>query len=141
MKWLNILTHPVLVLTFFCLILINGENIGGFYLLYILLALPHAGAHALLALAGVALLLFSYGKYKGASKYLIEPLLNVVGVFLLYLSLWLFFFKTWEYNDGTFRQVIPVASILLFVLISLSFLFRSIGRFAKSEPSNPNMLT
>ena len=141
MKWISILTHPVLVLTLFCLILISGEHIGGFYAMYILMALPHGGVHAIFALVGAALILFSYWKYKGASKYLIDPLMNVIGVFLLYFSLWLFFFSTWEYNDATFQQVAPVASLILFVLVSLGFLLRSIAGFAKGKPRSRNVLT
>lgn len=141
MKWINIITHPILVLVLFCGILISGEHFGGFYLMYILMALPHGGIHALIALLGIGLILLCYGMYKRKSQFAIDPLLNVLGVFSLYISLWLFFYNTWDYNEATFHQTIPVIILTLFIMISLAFLIRSIACFAKSKPDRRGLLT
>lgn len=133
MKTINILTHPVLVLSLFCLTLISGESFGGFYLVYILMALPHGGIHAVFALIGAGLILFSYGRYKRQSKYFIDPLLNILGVFSLYASLFVFFINSWSYNDQTFEQTVPVISFALFGVISLGFLIYSVMRFARPK--------
>lgn len=135
MKLINILTHPVLVIISFCLILVSGEHFGGFYLLYILMAIPHGGIHAVLALIGSGLVLFSYAKYNRQSKVFIELLLNILGVFGLYASLWLFFYNSWDYNDGTFRQTVPLISFALFGAVSLGFLIGGIARFANAKPN------
>ncbi len=135
MKLINIITHPVLVLVSFCVILISGEHFGGFYLLYIMMALPHGGIHAVLALIGAGLVLFSYAKYKRGSKFFIDLLLNIVGVFALYGSLLLFFWNSWEYNDQTFQQGLPLFTIILFVVLSLSCLIYSIAQFARTKPN------
>jgi len=140
MKVIQILTHPICVLVLFCLVLISGENFGGFYLLYVLMALPHGGIHAILAVAGTAVLLFSYLKYGGKSVYFIDPLLNILGVFCLYLSLWLFFLHSWDFNQATFQQSVPIGSFVLFGLVSLGFLVRSVLRFAKPKPLGPTRI-
>lgn len=141
MNWINIVTHPILVLILFCGILISGEHFGGFYLIYILMALPYGGNHAILALSGVALVLFSYVKYKRQSKFFFDPLLNILGVFSLFLSLLVFFYNTWNYNDGTFRQTTPIISLTLFCIISLGFLVRSVIAYAKSKPERQGLPT
>ncbi len=63
MRILKIITHPYIVIISFFAILISGEGFGGFYLLYLLLALPYGGIHSLLALIGIVLLLVNYNKY------------------------------------------------------------------------------
>lgn len=133
MKTINILTHPVLVVSLFCLTLISGQSFGGFYLLYILMALPHAGIHAIFAIIGIGFILFSYGKFKRQSKFFIDPLLNMLGVFSLYASLILFFINSWSYNDQTFEQVLPVISFILFGISSLGLVIYSIARFARPK--------
>lgn len=134
MKLISLITHPVLVVTLFCLTLVSGQHFGGFYLLYIILALPHGGIHAVLALLGIGTLLFSYGRYQRQSKVLIEPLLNVLGVLLLYLSLYLFFLNSLHYNSATFEQPIPILSYVLFGVVSLGFLLYSTIRFGRQQP-------
>lgn len=140
MKLINIITHPVLVIISFCLILISGEHFGGFFLLYILMAIPHGGIHAILALVGTGLILFSYAKYKRESKLFIDILLNILGVFCLYASLLVFFYNSWDYNEGTFQQSVPLSSLALFGIVSLGFLLNSITRFAKIKPNGPTGL-
>ncbi len=138
MKLIAIFTHPILVVSLFCLALVSGDHFGGFYLLYILMALPHGGIHALIALAGIGLILFNYVRFKRQSKFLIDPLLNIVGVALLYLSMVLFFRNSWNYNGQTFGQMLPTISYVVFGLVSLGFLVHSVVRLAHPRSNNPN---
>lgn len=135
MKLINIVTHPVLVIISFCIILISGEHFGGLYLLYILMAIPHGGIHAVLALVGSGLVLFSYARYNRRSTAFTELVLNIVGIFTLYGSLWLFFYNSWNYNEGTFRQTMPLVSLALFGIVSLTSMLNSIARFGKTKPN------
>jgi len=122
MKAIKLITHPVTLIICFSLVLISGEHIGGFYLLYILLGLPHGAIHSVLALGGIAILLFSNYKYKRIFTFLIEPFLNITGVVLLSLSLFLFFYKDDQhYNYSTFNQTVPLITIAVFVLLIVSF--------------------
>ncbi len=121
MKVIKILTHPYTVIISFFIILINGEGWGGFFLLYLLFGLPYAAIHSLLALMGIGLLLFSNQKYKRKKEYMIEGLMEILGVLLLLLSLFLFFYNDKQhYNYGTFYQLVPVITLILFSIIALT---------------------
>ena len=127
MKALKYLTHPTVLIISFLLILISGEHFGGFYLLYILLALPHGGIHGILATLGLIILIYSNYKYKRQFSFLIEPILNITGAILLILSLALFFNNDIEhYNYGTFFQIIPIITLALFGLLSVGFLVNNV---------------
>ena len=129
MRILNILSHPVLLISIFLLVLISGEAFGGVYLLYLVLALPYGAIHALLAVAGIAILLISFAKYGRVNKYLIGPLLNLTGLALLISSLYSFFANdTKNYNASTFEQTVPLLSFALFALFSLIFILDNILR-------------
>ena len=129
MKTIKIITHPLSLIISFLLILVSGEHVGAFYLLYILLALPHGSIHSLLAVVGIAILLFSNYKYKMDFKYLIEPLLNILGTTLLFLSVFLFFYNDKDhYNSSTFYQILPMISLVVFALLITSFLIKNLSK-------------
>jgi hypothetical protein len=132
MKTIHLLSHPVTILLSFMLILVSGEQMGGFYLLYLLMALPHGGIHALLAVAGTLMLLLSYSKYQRQHKYLIEPVLNILGTGCLFFSLYLFFIRSHGYNNATFEQTMPLLTLGLFAVLSILFLADSVLRFSRS---------
>lgn len=120
MKIIKILTHPYTVIISFFIILINGEGWGGFFLLYLLFGLPYGAIHSILALLGIGLLLFTYRKYKRKKEAIIECSFEILGVLLLLLSLFLFFYNDKQhYNYGTFYQIVPVIMLILFLLIAL----------------------
>src|SRR5690606_13686161 len=131
MKFIKILTSPILVVILFSLILVSGEHFGGFYIMYLLMAIPHGGLHAIFAMVGIGLVLFSYRRYRGQAQFIIEPILNIIGIFLLYASLLFFFYRSWEYNDQTFEQGVPVTSLILFGVVSIAFLIQSVTSFAQ----------
>ncbi|MBC7886653.1 MAG: hypothetical protein H7Z13_02105 [Ferruginibacter sp.] len=123
MKLIKIISHPATLIICFLLVLISGQHLGGFYLLYILLGLPHGAVHSILGVMGVGILLFSHYKYKRAFIYMIEPLLNIAGVILLGLSLFLFFYNDRsQYNYSTFYETLPQISMVLFAFLIASFL-------------------
>ena len=138
MKSINIINNPVVLVTVFCLILISGEHWGGFYLLYILLGLPHGALHSIAAVAGITILLFSNYKYKRTFTHVAEPLINITGVVLLGLSLFFFFYTdSNQYNHSTFRETVPLIILALFTLLAVSFFIINLmklssGMFSKS---------
>jgi len=122
MKPLNIITHPYLLIASFLLILISGEQFGGFYALYLLLALPHGSTYALAAVVGIALLIYCRSTRK-KERWMLSSLLNIVASALLFTSLLLFFENdTHGYNDGTFKQLVPQITLALFGIISILFI-------------------
>ena len=133
MKTIKIISHPITLIICFSLVLISGEHLGGFYLLYILLGLPHAAIHSLLAVGGITILLFANYKYKREFSYLIEPILNITGVIFLSLSLILFFYNDKsQYNYSTFYQTIPQLSLVLFGIVIVSFLINNFLKLRKA---------
>jgi len=127
MKVVKFLAHPVVLIISFLLILISGEHVGGFYTMYLVMALPHGGVHAVLGVIGITLLLISFVKFKGANKFLARLLLNLAGLVGLWLSIFYFFYQDKSgYNNGTFQQLLPILSIGLFALISFCFFIETI---------------
>lgn len=123
MKAFKILTHPYTVIITFFLIMISGQHLGGFYLMYLLLALPFGGIHSLLALFGILLLLLCYHKYRRKKIYIVESIMNILGILLLLLSLFFFFYNDKQhYNYGTFDQLVPQISLIIFFIVAMSFL-------------------
>jgi hypothetical protein len=78
MKAINILTHTYTIIASFLIILISGENFGGFYLLYLLMALPHGGVHALLALFGIAVMIIAKNYFRERKNPLLIGTLNIL---------------------------------------------------------------
>lgn len=126
---IKLFTHPVVIIIAFLLILISGEHLGGFYLLYILLGLPHGAVHSLLAIVGIGLLFFTNYKYQQQFIFNIEPVLNIMGGIMILLSLFLFFYNDKShYNYGTFYQTIPVILLSIFSLSVAGFLFNNFSK-------------
>ena len=140
MKILKIAGHPVLVMSVFLLLLISGESFGGFYVLYILLGLPHGVPDALLAVGGLAVMLLGYKIYRKQFSP-IKPLLYLAGNALMIYSLFVFFRMSKGYNDATFHQTVPFISFVLYGLCVLCNLFYSIILFLnKNTPKNSHPL-
>jgi len=126
MKALNIATHPVLLIVSFLFILISGEHLGGFYALYLLLALPHGWLHSILAVAGILILALSFNLKKNG-RVISNNILNIVGAILLVLSIVVFFYADKEgYNYGTFYQTVPIISLVLFGSLTLLFIIKNL---------------
>ncbi len=137
MKAIKIITHPYTLIISFLLIMISGEHLGGFYLLYLLLALPVGAIHSLLALAGISVLLFNYHKYGRRKTHLIVPVLNIIGLLLLFCSIYAFFYNDKEhYNYGTFYQTVPLLTLIITGLIALCFLANNIWLGNTKKESN-----
>ncbi len=110
------------------MILISGQHVGGFYLMYIMLALPHGGVHAVSALLGTILLFFAYYKFKRLKRYRIENILNLIALSLLLISI-TYFFKNDKagYNEQTFTQPIPLFSLIIFGVLVIFFLIDNLS--------------
>lgn len=124
MKAIKIITNPYTLIISFLMIIISGQHLGGFYIVYLLLALPHLGIHSILAVIGITLLLIIYHNKKRLS--VIEPIINMIGVLMLIASIFIFFYKDDEhYNYGTFYQLVPQITLFLFAFIALCFIVRN----------------
>ncbi len=117
------LIHPVTICLLFCCLIISGESTGGFYILYLLIGLPHGVLHSLLGTAGVVVLILSL--YFKKSSVVASLGLVASGCFLL--SLIRFFTQRGaSYNYATFRQFVPLAILIVFLLCLLLFIFKQL---------------
>ena len=123
MKAINFITHSFTLIICFLLIIISGEHLGGFYLLYILLGLPYGAIHAVLGVAGIFILIFNNYKFKRNADFLIERILNITAAIALILSISLFFINDKDqYNYSTFYQTVPMITIGIFGLVAVAFI-------------------
>lgn len=129
MKLIKVIGHPVVMICTFLLFITEGENFGGFYMVYLLLALPHGALYALLAFIGILSIVIGLNLNQKPS-YWIKPCLYLIGLTLMVLSL-VDFFATGDQSD-TFKQGVPLASFLLLCLSSLCFLALSFSLFQKN---------
>jgi hypothetical protein len=141
MKSFRLFSNPYLLIFSFLLILISGQHFGGFYLLYLLLALPHGGVHSLLAIGGVLILLITHLKFKWVGNPHVRLIGSVSGALLLVASLAAFFINDRKgYNDQTFEQFMPLATLLLFGYLSLMFIALNCFHFMKHNRSRGSAL-
>lgn len=137
MKWIKYIGHPVLILSLYLLLLIDSEHFGGFYLLYILMALPTGTPFAFIAIIGLICLFVGYKVYR---KHLhpIKPSLYLVGYSLMLFSLWLFFGR--KDRLETFQLTIPTLTFIVFGICSFCFIVYTISLLLKSiERKNNNI--
>ncbi|MES1224131.1 MAG: hypothetical protein ABUT20_52035 [Bacteroidota bacterium] len=123
MKILKLISNPYLLIASFLLLLISGESVGGFYITYIVLALPHGGLHGLLAVAGIIIIIFNYHT---KTTFFLSFCLSTIGIILLICSLY-FFFATdpSHYNAGTFEQALPLMTFGIFGFLILCSMLES----------------
>lgn len=133
MKAIKVITNSYTLIISFLIIIISGQHLGGFYIIYLLIALPYFGIHSILALVGIILLLIIYHNKKNRC-FIIRPLINLVSVLMLIASIYMFFYNDKEhYNYGTFYQLVPQITLIVFSFIALSFIVRNIVSVFKSS--------
>jgi hypothetical protein len=124
-KWIG---HPVVVICAYLLFITEGQSFGGFYMLYLLLALPHGAPYAILAVLGIAGIVIGFN-LPNKSAYWIRPFLYLIGLVLMIASL-ANFFATGD-QSGTFIQVVPLTTFTILSVCFLCFLIYSITLFQK----------
>jgi len=124
MKWSNIITHPITQVFSFCIILISGSYFGGPYIFFLYHAAQEGIAFAITGLLGITLCLASLVIYKSA--------LQLAGTLMMVLSLVIFFWSPrWHNSSGTFSEPVPLATILLFVIITVLTISRIVNAQTK----------
>jgi len=135
MKLTHFFMSPYLLITAFLLVLISGEHWGGFYLIYLLLALPHGGIHALLGTGGILCLVLGHNipLRHGGKKLLVA----IVGIILLVGSLFFFFYNDKSgYNDGTFEQAIPLLTFVIAGALAMIYLILNVIQYLNTHKPN-----
>jgi xanthosine utilization system XapX-like protein len=139
MKVINIIGHPIAVMCTYLLLLISGQSFGGFYVLYILLGLPHGSPDAIISASGLGIMLLGYKVYRNVFNP-IKPLLYFVGIVVMIFGLVFFFQSSKGYNNQTFHQTVPLISFTLFGLCALCNVLHSVGLFFQDSRKKDNHL-
>ena len=131
MKIIKILGHPIVLVTIFLLLIIEGAHFGGFYLLYLLLAIPHGATYAIMAIAGIILIVIAKGFIPDNSNKL-RAVLYLLGLLIMNASLVLFFSRNEKTgNMETFQGGVPLISFIIFGVIMLCFLVNIVFNFSE----------
>lgn len=118
MKRINLIGHPIVFITLYLLLMIEGkEHFASIYLVFVYNALKEGFLYAILAAVGLSLVFTGYNIYR-KNLHPLKPVLYLAGMLLMILSLFVFFRD--GYKSGTFEYFMPV---LLFILFSISGVF------------------
>ncbi len=119
--------HPVLLLSLFLLVMIEGEHFGGFYILYLFFGLMYLAPFTLLAIAGITTIVIGYNLK--SEKQRVKSVLYLIG-WLLFIASYLVFFNDLKSNHReTFKTAVPILSFALFGLSSICFLINIAQHF------------
>lgn len=122
MKVLRFFLQPATVVFSFILLVIMGQQFASFYLFYLLIGLPHGAIHSITGFLGIGLMIFIRNNPDKSKKIVLKTFLHLCGVFLLWLSLILFFANDKSnYNISTFYYSVSQILLVLFFIISFSF--------------------
>jgi predicted permease len=122
-KWIG---HPVVLICAYLLFITEGENFGGFYMVYLMLALPHGVPYAVLAALGIACVVLGFNFNKNLI-YWIKPLLYLIGLILMVSSL-INFFATGD-QSGTFQEKVPLATFVIVCVCFFCFFLSALSLF------------
>lgn len=137
MKMIKWIGHPVIFICVYLLFITEGQNFGGFYLLYLLLGLPHGAFYAILATIGMITIIIGFNiDTVKVSK--IQPLLYLIGLFLMIWSLFNFF-ATGD-QTATFRWAVPTTTFVLVCISGLCFFIYTLFLFHRPLPKRVEMV-
>ncbi|MEI6949638.1 hypothetical protein V9K67_20795 [Paraflavisolibacter sp. H34] len=144
MKVMNKLGTPVVNILTFSFIMISGEAFGGPYAMYLLGALPHGINYSMLGMGGILCLLISQIFFNGEKKHWMKPALQIMGILLAILSLYIFFAQDRrQYNYATFVQTVPLLTLFFFsisILCGTVLAFMQLTDLKGKKPHSHSLL-
>ena len=129
MKILKFIGHPVILIIIYLLLVIEGDEFGGFFMMYLMLALPHLVPYSVVA--GVGLLLVIVAFNMSAKYWRVLPILYLLGYILMIVSLVMFFEKGNKWQ--TFELTVPRFTFIVFGFISICFLVNLVSSFVSTH--------
>ena len=129
MKWIKYTGHPVLVMSLYLLLLIEGAHFGGFFLLYLLMSLSVGALFAVTALIGLLIVFIGYKIYR-KNPHPIKPILYILGFVIMIIALLIFFER--KERLETFETTIPTFTFVLFGIVSLAYIINAFLLLRKS---------
>lgn len=109
---MKFLTNPLTQIASFCIILISGDAFGGPYAMYLY--------HAALSLIpygtiGVIAILLTFAGFLPRLAWL-----QLAGLLCMWASFIIFFYNSMQNVTNTFKEVLPLLTIILFIVINAS---------------------
>ncbi len=135
MNILKLFGNPIILIIIYLLLIIEGDNFGGVFILYLVLAIPYGANYALFAASGIALLIIGYNL---TFKTIYKPILYIIGYCLMAISLIIFFAKGNKWN--TFNLNIPRFTFIIFSIFSGFYLTNTISLFIRLKKRRSNKL-
>jgi amino acid transporter len=132
-KWIG---HPVILVVLYLLLIIEGDEFGGFYMLYLFLSLPHLVPYSIIAAAGLSFIIIAFNSKRSEKRIFAFYLF---GYLLMLLSLIIFFSKGNKWK--TFELDIPLLSFIVFGISSLCFLGWIFSLFQKSLSKSARIIS
>jgi hypothetical protein len=126
MKIIRWIGHPVIVMVLYLLLIIEGDEFGGFFMLYLLLSIPHLVPYSLVAALGLILMIFAFN-YTGSK--VLAAFSYLAGYALMLAALLMFFSKDNKWK--TFEPGVPLFSFIVFGISSFCFLVWTFSLFQK----------
>lgn len=115
----KILSHPLLQLIAFCIILVGSPYFGGPYVYFLYHAVREALPYAIIGWIGIAITIS--GLFFRSKR---ENVLQFIGAAIMVVSLLVFFFSSENFmNMYAFKEVLPLMTLLLFALV-VAFVFQ-----------------
>ncbi len=133
MKIVNVIGHPVSVMSMYLLLIISGESIGGFYTLFVFMRLFHGVPDAFVSALGLGAMLLGY-KICRKEYHPIKTGLYLLGSGLMIIGLVMFFETTDGHNNPTFHKAVPLFTFTLFGLFILCNIWLAIMLFFQNMP-------
>jgi len=136
MKFLKIITHPILLVTSFSFVVISGDKFSWFYIIIVLLSLIQLKIHAIAAIFGLILLFAGLGARLSNR---VKNIFFISGATLLMLSLLIFFESGKSYNEwNTFSDRTSQISMGVFIIFWIIFFIKHLVGLAKDLNKKKN---
>lgn len=126
MKLIQILTNPLVQVISFCIILVGSPEFGGPFGFFIFHAAQEGYAFAIIGAIAIVLTLAPFIMTRISSYLQISGSLLMVISFLLYI-----FSSTHFRNVSTFHEIIPLATLLIFVIVIILVLQKNIAQLKR----------
>ncbi len=119
MKFMEVLSHPLLQVISFSIILVGSPYFGGPYIFFIYRALLEGYTFAIIGIVAILVTLVSL--FLPAKGYM-----QLGGLLLMIASLAVFFLSSQNFmNASTLRELIPLLTFLFFIIV-IAFVSRKI---------------
>ena len=139
MKIVNVIGHPVSVMSMYLLLMISGEKMGGFYALFVFMRLFHGMPDAIVSALGLGAMLLGYKICRNHYQP-IKTGLYLLGSGVMMIGLVMFFETTDGYNSPTFHQGVPLFTFALFGLFVLCNTWLALMLFFQNMPGEEKNL-